>query len=655
VRGHDGDEVPAPGRRRRRAGNDDSPDPGARADSDPTPKRDVKAEGAGPVIPREGSSMPAGREAAKDVDDSWENEDVDVEEEEQDQTAIASASSTGSRARDVDDEDRDLSEDVDLPDDAEDGDRDSESVPRPETDPPLSGKSFDRSSPSPVPPAASGEERPSYYRSGLARYRERIRRRLPRLNAGPTPPLRGPSSAEGGADDRPREERSRQETRPSDPTPPEPRGVERERTPPPQLPAPPPAAIEPPKPAGPRVLEPARAESILRPLPSPPTAVRSLEAASANVQRTSPFVVACGEDCFRVFDEALRHTGFFDALERRLGESKKRRENFEIAAMVDFLNATRREEAPVSYVDPKLVNYLFNRLLDSGFRILRVVETRNELTRLCRNRSPKVAGNALGFDESCYEIRDLGDDLFPMNFGEAGKKATGRGWKDADFRIVFAKNRIDLLFGPTMVFYNLLSTLAVPPLLVALEQGLDPAAFVLGSFKELPVHYALVDAFNSMDGTFSAAGLYELIRDADGNVPGGPDYVRTNTIIAGQDLLAVEYAGHKLQGLDPLEDKWIMPRLRRASGYRPPAEIDNLPVFPGWRGYGNKLRSALEGNRPMDLYKVGLWLQFCQSDPVAFPPQAGGYMHARLLKSYEQCLAQVKRARGDTVPNVIEV
>ncbi|HMB69779.1 MAG TPA: hypothetical protein VKU85_10725, partial [bacterium] len=109
-----------------------------------------------------------------------------------------------------------------------------------------------------------------------------------------------------------------------------------------------------------------------------------------------PFVVARGEDHLQVLDEALKYTGFFDRLEDLLAESGKRRETFEIVAHVDFMNGVRKEDEPSSYVDPRLVRHLFDALLDRGYRLLRVLGTRNELSRYQRNRSVKEVGNALG-------------------------------------------------------------------------------------------------------------------------------------------------------------------------------------------------------------------------------------------------------------------
>lgn len=366
----------------------------------------------------------------------------------------------------------------------------------------------------------------------------------------------------------------------------------------------------------------------------------------ASKGRPSPFVVARGEDPLRVFDEALKHTGFFEHIESKLAKSGKRRETFEIVCKVDFLRGMRKEENPVSYVDPKLVRHLCNRLLDSGFRLLRVVDTCNEFSRYCLNRSAKQVGRALGYDESCYELRDLAQDLVPFDYGDVGQRAAGKYWLTADYRICFAKNGTHEVFGPSLLFFSLLGTLAIPSLLLALQQGLDPAAFVFASLRENPVDFGLIDAIHTADGPPAYSNVYELLRSEDGEQPEGPAILQTNTILAGQDLAAVECAGHKLQGLDPLDDKWFFPPLRRSTGFSPPEEIAGLTAFPGWCSYGRRIREAIDMDKPVEAFKVGMWLALQRVDPHLFPPQPGGFQYTRLRRDVEKYLGEARKRVG---------
>jgi hypothetical protein len=237
------------------------------------------------------------------------------------------------------------------------------------------------------------------------------------------------------------------------------------------------------------------------PAADPPAPSRTAPIALPPRAGPRPVVVARGDEALRVFAETLKHSGFFEAIENAQLKSGKRRELFEVTCKVDFLRGVRQEPEPVSYVDPKLVTHLFNELLDRGFRILRVVEVRGELSRYLQRRSVKEVGKALGYDESCYELRDLADELTPIDLGAAGRRATGRIWKAADFRIVFAKNRTDEAFGPALALWNVWHTLATPTDLIALEYGIDPSEFTLAMVEKCPVHFALIDAIHARDGS----------------------------------------------------------------------------------------------------------------------------------------------------------
>ncbi len=360
-----------------------------------------------------------------------------------------------------------------------------------------------------------------------------------------------------------------------------------------------------------------------------------------------PFVVARGDDPLLVFDEVLKHTGFFEMLEERLKESGKRREMFEIVAKVDFLHATRKEDTPVSYVDPKLVTHLFNQLLDRGFRVLRVMEKTNELARFHRNRSVKQVGKALGYDESCYELRDFQDELYPVDFGAPiGMVPTGKTWQSADCRLVFAKNRTHETFGPALVFYNLLATLASPTELVALERGVDPHELTLASLRALPVHYAIVEAVYSRDGCPGTGGPFQLLSDPDGGSPEKAAVLQTDILVGGQDVIGVEAAGEKMQGVAPLEGE-VMKLIRRNTGYTMPREVEELPIYQGWRALGSQIRELFAESKPEESYRCGLWQSISDMDARLFPPQPGGWQHVRLRERTEAFLDKLRKQHGD--------
>jgi hypothetical protein len=400
-----------------------------------------------------------------------------------------------------------------------------------------------------------------------------------------------------------------------------------------------------PKTVAPRALAPATAA------PPPASSNRMEKRAVVNAPTSPvragprPFVVARGEDPIRVFSETLKHSGFFEAIENAQIKSGKRRELYEVACKVDFMRAVRVENEPVSYVDPRLVKHLFDQLLDRGFRILRVVEVRNELSRYLVHRSVKEVGKALGYDESCYELRDLADELTPIDLGAAGRRATGRIWKAADYRIVFAKNRTDEAFGPALALWNVWHTLATPTDLIALEYGIDPSEFTLAMVEKCPVHFAMIDAIHARDGSPGNVVPYDALRDGESGSDGAQVH-RPGTILAGTDLLAVEAAGQRMQGVDPGADPIFLQKLRKATGWRPPTEVEGLPQFPGWKGIGTKIRDAFGADKLVENTRVGLYATLSQVDGRLFSPQPSAFQLIRLRLKVEQWVDDLRRRKG---------
>jgi hypothetical protein len=360
-----------------------------------------------------------------------------------------------------------------------------------------------------------------------------------------------------------------------------------------------------------------------------------------------PFVVARGDDHRKVLDEALKYTGFFDHLEELLARSGKRREAFEIVAKVDFMHGVRSEDPPVSYVDPQVVKQIFNELLDRGFRLLRVVASRNELSRYQCNRDVADVGRALGYDESCYELKDLASGLVPTYLGSSlGLHASGLLWQRADCRICIAKNRTDEIFGPALLLYNVFNSLPVPTELVVIERGLNPGEYVMAALQEMPVHFSIIEALHSRDGSPGGGDALELLRDEEGNVPATPEALATNTILAGTDLFAVEAAGQRMQGQDPLEDPWFFRQLRRTAGYKIPAEVDKLPVHSGWRSLGTQIRNVLDLEKPAETRRYSLWQLISHTDSRLFPPQPGGHQRHRLKGQVDKYFKELRETRG---------
>jgi hypothetical protein len=163
--------------------------------------------------------------------------------------------------------------------------------------------------------------------------------------------------------------------------------------------------------------------------------------------------------------------------------------------------------------------------------------------------------------------------------------------------------------------------------------------------EKCPVHFALIDAIHARDGSPGNVVPYDALRDGEGGSDGAQVH-RPGTILAGTDLLAVEAAGQRMQGVDPSTDPIFLQKLRKATGWRPPTEVEGLPQFPGWKGIGTKIRYAFGADKLVENTRVGLYATLSQVDGRLFSPQPSAFQLIRLRVKVEQWVDDLRRRKG---------
>ena len=153
--------------------------------------------------------------------------------------------------------------------------------------------------------------------------------------------------------------------------------------------------------------------------------------------------VACvkGDNKLKALQEVMEYSRFFNHIEESFKRSGKAREAFKIAIKPNFMVFLTMKD-PSSYTDPELVDFLVERLLEKGFRKIYVVESRNVLSKWYHNRDVTAVASACGYKGRGYRIIDLTIDAVPYTFcGVLGNHFVGKTWREADYRISFAKNK----------------------------------------------------------------------------------------------------------------------------------------------------------------------------------------------------------------------
>jgi uncharacterized protein (DUF362 family) len=261
---------------------------------------------------------------------------------------------------------------------------------------------------------------------------------------------------------------------------------------------------------------------------------------SAGTGRKATVASIRDEDKFAALNRVLMETGFDAILEARRKESGKAREDFSIVIKPNFMFAYDKRDRS-TYTDPGLVHHLVKRMRDLGFRNLSVVEAQSTYGEYFDKRSVCEMAGYLGYDgKAGYKVVDMTldadetQDLGP----HLGRHPVSRSWREADFRISFAKNKTHAYAYYTLTLKNIYGALPLANKFKEYHCGRGIYETTIEYLTAFPVDYGLVDAILSADGPF---GIF-----AD------PAPNETNTIIGGTDLVAVDWIAASKMGIDPM-------------------------------------------------------------------------------------------------------
>lgn len=245
-----------------------------------------------------------------------------------------------------------------------------------------------------------------------------------------------------------------------------------------------------------------------------------------------------GEDKFQVLDKVLEETDFFRILERRFKEVGNLRDDFSVVIKPNFMFMHSKKDIS-TYTDPELVEALINKIVEKGFPKVTIVEAQSTYGNYYNNREVVKVAAYVGYStKKNYRIVDLTEEMVPYDYGgRLGEHFVGPTWRDADFRISFAKNKTHIFCHYTLTLKNIYGTLPMQNKLKEYHTKREYDWPTIETLKHFPVHFGLIDAIYSADGHFG------VITDPRPN--------HTKTIIGGENLMAVDWVGAKKMGLDP--------------------------------------------------------------------------------------------------------
>jgi uncharacterized protein (DUF362 family) len=289
------------------------------------------------------------------------------------------------------------------------------------------------------------------------------------------------------------------------------------------------------------------------------------------------------EEKIPLFQQTLDEAGLRTALEARANQTGKPLRELRIAIKVNFMMGYHRKDTSM-ITDQQLVEGLAEFLRSLGCTEIAVVEARNLYDNFYQNRSVEAVAEYFNFVSNRYRLADASSEQEPHQFARGmGQRTVSKTWKEADFRISFAKmcsHPVDIVY---LTLNNIESLGENCQTFIFAERQAHKETAVMMLLDDFPPHFALIDAYDS-----AADGLLGMMSCRRPKTP--------RRFYAGRDALAVDMVAARHQGLQDVENAGLICTARQWFG-NPAKEIEVVgtdEAIKDWRGaYHNEWSTFL--------------------------------------------------------------
>ena len=276
-----------------------------------------------------------------------------------------------------------------------------------------------------------------------------------------------------------------------------------------------------------------------------------------------------------------------------------------------MLGYDRRDRSMIT--DRELLVELSRFFGQCGCKDVAVVEGRNLYDQFYDNRSVLSVARYFDISSPHFRVVDLSDEQVPhAYFRGMAQYTVGKTWKDADFRLTFAKMRSHPVESVHLSIANLEGIGARCDQFLFAERQADRETATMMLMDEFPPHVSIVDA-------------YELAADGLVGIMGCPQPPTPLRFYAGRDALSVDMVASRHMGLnDPREATNLRAACYWFGDPEASIEIDgpNEPLS-NWRGPHHSEFSSMLSFVALPVYVLGSGrgaLFVPEMDREAFPP-----------------------------------
>ncbi len=285
------------------------------------------------------------------------------------------------------------------------------------------------------------------------------------------------------------------------------------------------------------------------------------------------------DDKRALLDSAIDDSGFFVRLEAARVAGGELARDFKVVIKPNFMFMYSKADHS-TFTDPELVEHLIDRIVARGFTNVTVVEAQSCYGNEFEERGVEHVAQYVGYRASNYRVVDLTAEKVPYTFAPPlGAHSVGPTWRDADFRISFAKNKTHTWAVYTLTIKNIYGALAEQNKLLEYHNKREIYAPTIDMLLAFPVHFGFIDAFYSADGPF---GIFASRHPKP-----------TKTILAGANLLAVDWVGASLMGVNPMASRYMQLAVQAFGAPAPIRDGDAAP-YADWVNVPDALMTGVD-------------------------------------------------------------
>ena len=308
-------------------------------------------------------------------------------------------------------------------------------------------------------------------------------------------------------------------------------------------------------------------------------------------------------DRFAILEQTIQEAGFWDRLEECYIKSGITKKDFLVAIKPNLMMFYSKNDMNV-ITEPALVEHLINKIVEKGYTNIALVESQNVYGNWFKDREVENVARYAGYNPTNYRIVDITLDTVAHTYkGSLGTYLVGKTWRDANFRISFAKNKTHFSSYYTLTIKNIYGTTPEQNKFLEYHKDREIEIVTIEMLKEFPVHFGIID------GIWSSDGIQGYKADKTPR--------HTKTIIAGANLIAVDMVGGQKMGLDPMNSRFV--KLAAESFGKPEIRIvGDISLYSDWENVPPGIDQVL--NYGEEWYGLSNMLGFISSEMDPFFP-----------------------------------